>query len=69
MSALEHLEYLEIVVREEIVEKAVAYLREKFPHLGCDTRKIQNVKKVSGNKIEGKKRSLDRLIRKRPHNT
>jgi hypothetical protein len=56
------LEHLEIVVREEIVEKAVAYLRKKFPHLRCDTRKIQNLEKVSGYGSEGKKRALDHLI-------
>jgi hypothetical protein len=53
---------LEIVVREEIVESAVAYLSKNFPHLGCDTRKIQNVKEYDGFVTENQKRGLDRLI-------
>jgi hypothetical protein len=56
------LAHLEIVVREENVEKAVAYLRRKFSHLRCDTRKIQNVKGVRGTGKENSERGLDRLI-------
>jgi hypothetical protein len=56
------LEHLEIVVREENVGKAVVYLHRKFPHLGCDTRKIQNVRKSGVFETEGDKRDLNCLI-------
>jgi hypothetical protein len=38
------LEHLEIVVNQSNVEEATEYLRLKFPHLGCDSRKLQKPK-------------------------
>jgi hypothetical protein len=35
------LEYLEIVVLNSNVVKSAEFLRSKFPHLGCDSRRLQ----------------------------
>jgi hypothetical protein len=41
---LTSLEHLEVVVNESLVAEAVAYFQAKFPHLGCDSRKLQKRK-------------------------
>jgi hypothetical protein len=43
------LEHLEIVVPESNVWKAAKHLQAKFPHLGCDSKKLQKKKNGSWN--------------------